>query len=68
MKGRFNQPTPCDNLNHRRANAPVAHCPQCGGVVNEDIRPILCTEPQHAVARRHHAAFCVHCGQQLINR
>ena len=25
------QRNPCPNMNHRRANAPVRHCPNCGG-------------------------------------
>jgi len=66
MTQRFRQLNPCDNLNHHRRNAPVGHCPQCGGVVNEAIRPTPCSETEHAVARRHRAAFCVQCGAQLI--
>ena len=66
MIGRFKQPNPCDNLNHRRRDAPVGYCPRCGGVVNEAIRPRLCSEADHTLARRHHSAFCVHCGAQLI--
>ncbi|MFN8544666.1 MAG: hypothetical protein U0807_10760 [Candidatus Binatia bacterium] len=64
--GRFGKPTPCDNMNHRRAGAPVAHCPQCGGVVNASIRAPRCGEAEHAAARRRQAVFCVHCGAQLI--
>ena len=67
MMERFGQPKQlCENMNHRRAKAPVAHCSQCGDVVNEDIRPLPCTESQHAAARRRQIAFCVHCGTQLI--
>jgi hypothetical protein len=66
MTGRARQPNPCNNMNHRRTNAPVGHCPQCGGVVNDRIRVAPCSEPQHAVARRHQSAFCVDCGVQLI--
>jgi hypothetical protein len=66
MTGRSRQPNPCDNMNHRRANAPVGHCPQCGGVVNDRIRVAPCSEPRHAAARRNHSMFCVDCGSQLI--
>jgi hypothetical protein len=53
-------------MNHRRANAPVGHCPQCGGVVNLGIRAQPCTETHHAAARRAFSKFCVDCGKQLI--
>jgi len=66
MPGRFEKRTPCENMNHRRPNAPVGHCPECGGVVNASIRARSCTEAEHAAARRRQAAFCVHCGTQLI--
>jgi len=66
MAGRFKQPNPCENMNHRRANAPVAHCPQCGGSVNDNIRVQRCDEVDHAAARRRQAVFCIHCGMQLI--
>jgi hypothetical protein len=60
------KPNPCDNMNHRRADAPVGHCPQCGGIVNDRIRVAPCTEPAHATARRHQSRFCVDCGLQLV--
>ena len=66
MMGRFRGPNPCDNLNHRRADPPVSHCPQCGGVVNARIHAQPCNETQHAAARRHQTVFCVDCGAQLI--
>ena len=66
MIGRAKQPIACENLNHRRSNAPVGHCPQCGGVVNASVRAERCDEARHAVARRSHAAYCIHCGTQLI--
>jgi hypothetical protein len=56
----------CDNMNHRRSLAPVAHCPQCGGVVNAQVRRLDCTEDSHAKARRERSVFCVHCGVRLI--
>ena len=60
------QPNPCDNMNHRRADAPVGHCPQCGGVVNDRIHAAPCSEPRHAAARRNQSIFCVDCGIRLI--
>jgi hypothetical protein len=56
----------CENLNHRRHNAPVRHCPQCGGVVNDRMRTDPCDDAQHLAARRTFAAFCIRCGKQLI--
>jgi len=58
----------CENMNHRRANSPVPHCPQCGGVVNRDIPRRACSADQHAVSRRQGSMFCVGCGTQLIVR
>jgi hypothetical protein len=66
LTGRAKQLNPCDNLNHRRTNAPVSHCPQCGGVVNESVRATRCDDARHAIARRSHAAYCIDCGTQLI--
>ena len=62
----FRQSNPCENMNHRRANAPVSHCPQCGGVVNPKIAPQHCSEAKHATSRRQQATYCVDCGTQLI--
>jgi hypothetical protein len=59
-------PNPCDNMNHRRVDAPVAHCPQCGGVVNQALRATQCAEADHAAARRRQLEFCVNCGRPLI--
>jgi hypothetical protein len=56
----------CSNLNHRRADAPVRNCPQCGGVVNDRVRMSSCTDAEHMAARRSHAAYCINCGTQLI--
>jgi hypothetical protein len=56
----------CDNMNHRRANSPVAHCVQCGRVVNESLTGGRCDEDRHAQARRRQTAFCGDCGKQLI--
>lgn len=66
MIGRPRQPNPCDNMNHRRLDAPVGYCPQCGGVVNESARRERCSDDEHAVARRRHTVFCVQCGTRLI--
>lgn len=63
---RYEQRTPCDNLNHRRRDAPVGHCPQCGLVVNAQRPAKTCSEIAHAAARRDRAAYCVDCGEQLI--
>jgi hypothetical protein len=57
----------CENMNHRRRDAPVSHCPQCGGVVNANLPHTQCDGAKHAVAVRQHRAFCVDCGTQLIN-
>ena len=54
MRGgaRPGQAPPCDNRNHYRANAPVGHCPKCGGVVNGALQARSCREDEHATARR----------------
>jgi hypothetical protein len=56
---------PCPNFNHRRADAPVRNCPNCGDVVNAKVRAIVCTVVRHDVQRRSQSAFCVDCGEQL---
>jgi hypothetical protein len=53
-------------MNHRRTNAPVAHCIQCGRVVNAQLTGARCEEQRHADARRRQSVFCVDCGKQLI--
>jgi len=58
--------TSCPNLNHRRSDAPVRYCPQCGGTVNSDQPRVVCTEDRHTAARRQQSTYCVHCGVQLI--
>jgi hypothetical protein len=57
----------CENMNHRRADAPVSHCPQCGAVVNARVVSPACSEATHAAARRQQLTFCVHCGTRLIS-
>ena len=59
---------PCDNMNHRRTDAPVSHCPQCGGVVNSRIPAQSCSSQKHDTARRRQSVFCVDCGTQLVVR
>ena len=56
----------CENLNHRRSDAPVRNCPKCGEVVNKQIHIRACTEQEHTKARLDRRTFCVHCGLQLI--
>jgi len=53
-------------MNHRRPDAPVAHCPQCGGVVNPRAAADACNEAKHAAARRRQSTFCIDCGAQLV--
>ena len=59
---------PCDNMNHRRRDSPVGHCPQCGGVVNAQVIAERCSEEKHSTARRRQSIFCVDCGTQLVLR
>ena len=59
-------PNMCENMNHRRRDAPVSHCPQCGGVVNAHAAPRACSENKHAAARRRQSIFCVDCGMRLV--
>lgn len=56
----------CDNMNHRRLDAPVGHCPECGAVVNAQIGLKSCSEEKHAAARRRQSVYCVDCGKKLI--
>jgi len=56
----------CPNYNHFRENAPVRHCPNCGGLVNHRISPGSCGEAGHAESRRAQRKFCLDCGEQLI--
>lgn len=60
------RPSPCDNMNHRRADAPVPYCPECGEVVNSALPAHECTPGDHAMARRRGSRFCVGCGAELI--
>ena len=58
--------TLCPNLNHRRTDAPVRHCPQCGRTVNAGHPVAACTDDRHSAARRQQNTYCVHCGLRLI--
>ena len=62
----FGPPNSCTNLNHRRTDPPVGHCPDCGCTVNQRLPVQHCSDVHHAAARRERAAFCVDCGTQLI--
>ena len=59
------QRTTCSNLNHRRENAPVRCCPDCGDVVNEGIPTRYCDDREHAIKRRERNKYCTLCGDQL---
>jgi hypothetical protein len=56
----------CENMNHRRRDAPVSHCSECGGVVNAGLRATDCDGSRHDLARRQGRTFCVDCGVRLI--
>lgn len=56
----------CENMNHRRRDAPVSHCPQCGGVVNAHATFRACSDSKHAAARRRQSIYCVDCGTRLV--
>jgi len=55
----------CSNMNHRRADAPVRYCPECGAVVNARLPVRECSEKEHAAARRTQNKFCVDCGTRV---
>ena len=56
----------CPNFYHRRTNAPVRFCSQCGDVVNDAIPIRQCTEEAHTVKRRNRQKYCVDCGEPLV--
>jgi ribosomal protein L32 len=56
----------CPNMNHRRTDAPVRWCPNCGEVVNANIIVKQCSVEEHAERRMNGNQYCVHCGLQLI--
>ncbi len=41
----------CRNMNHRRSDAPVRHCPNCGGTVNMNIPAKKCNDNEYAESR-----------------
>jgi hypothetical protein len=59
------RPDFCPNQNHKRRNAPVRYCPQCGDVVNEDVTKLRCNDTRHAELRRQQSLFCIDCGEAL---
>ncbi len=59
----------CDNMNHRRSDAPMRYCIACGEIVNPKISHLQhCTEQTHAKKRREQNKYCSDCGEQLIRR
>ncbi len=56
----------CRNMNHRRSDAPVRHCPNCGETVNMNIPAKKCSDNEHAESRMNRNKYCVHCGLQLM--
>jgi len=60
------QATSCPNFNHRRSNAPVRFCPDCGEVVNDAVPAQKCSKDKHAEKRRELSKYCSDCGEQLI--
>ncbi len=56
----------CGNDNHGRAIVTVRFCSSCGVVVNNNIRADRCPRERHARMRRAQSAYCVDCGERLI--
>jgi predicted RNA-binding Zn-ribbon protein involved in translation (DUF1610 family) len=56
----------CPNLNHRRSDAQLRFCPNCGEVVNDAIPIRVCSKEMHARMRRNQSKYCPNCGDQLI--
>ena len=56
----------CANDNHGRAIVTIRFCPSCGMVVNKNILARDCADEKHAESRRNRNAFCVDCGEQLL--
>ena len=56
----------CANDNHGRAVVTIRFCPNCGMVVNESILARRCPLEEHARMRRDRNAYCVDCGQGLV--
>lgn len=66
MMGQSDRRTLCDNLNHRRTQPSMRHCPTCGDVVNAKLAVQRCSETQHNATRRDRSVFCGECGTRLI--
>ena len=60
------QKNSCPNFNHKRSDAPVRFCPNCGEVVNNNVPISKCSDERHAKMRMNRAMYCVDCGEQLI--
>ena len=58
----------CPNDNHGRAVVTVRCCPNCGDIVNAKIPIRVCPEQEHMGARRRQHAFCMNCGEQLLEK
>ena len=63
----YRQSNPCENMNHRRPNAPVPFCPQCGGQVNGRLPSQDCSAAKHAASRRQQTVYCADCGTKIID-
>ena len=55
----------CTNMNHRRSDAPVRFCPDCGESVNKSAPLVTCSKDDHAKRRKSGALYCVNCGERL---
>ena len=58
----------CNNLNHRKSDAPVRFRSMCGEVVNDRRSARSCTAEEHASRRKNRDLFCVYCGKALAER
>lgn len=58
----------CANTNHWRLNVSIRFCPSCGKIVNGNIPIKTCREQDHAALRSQRYAYCMDCGEQLIQR
>jgi len=58
----------CPNFNHRRSDAPVRFCPNCGEIVNVKVNAVHCVAARHDVQSRAQSIFCVDCGKRLATR
>jgi len=58
----------CSNDNHGRSVVTVRFCPTCGAVVNDRILARGCALEKHTRMRRVRKAYCVDCGQGLVQQ